>query len=133
MNNPLILDIYSAKEIFIPVSTPKPESMLVLTPAQNRFCIIDAKWSKCHHLLNYKTAWIKIAIETTIGGGEFEYAIVRVGLEKTLNRLAASLLVFVCEFWMHGCAATLDGFHYFEAGIAGNFTHSTYCASRLLE
>ena len=31
------------------------------------------------HLLNYKTTWIKIAIETAIGGGELQDAIVRVG------------------------------------------------------
>ena len=32
-----------------------------------------------HHLLNYKTTWIKIAIESTIGGGELQDAVIRVG------------------------------------------------------
>ena len=44
--------------------------------------VLDVNNDKCfivHHLLNYKTTWIKIAIETTIGGGELQNTIVRVG------------------------------------------------------
>ena len=44
--------------------------------------VLDVDNDKCfiiHHLLNHKTTWIEITIETTIGGGEFEYAVVRVG------------------------------------------------------
>ena len=32
-----------------------------------------------HHLLNHKTAWIEITIETAVGGGELQNAVVRVG------------------------------------------------------
>ena len=40
-------------------------------------------------LLNYKTTWIKIAIETTIGGGEFKNAIVGVGYARRVVLLVA--------------------------------------------
>ena len=36
----------------VAVGTPKPEGMFVLAPAQNGFCIVDAKWSKCHEILH---------------------------------------------------------------------------------
>ena len=35
----------------IPVSTPKPEGMLILAPAQNRKSIVDIEWSKFHHTI----------------------------------------------------------------------------------
>ena len=50
-----------------------------------------------------------------------------------MNGLAALLFVFFCQFWMHRCAATLDGIHYLETGIAGDFMHGTDGSTRLLK
>ena len=46
-------------------------------------------------------------------------------LNKSFNCFAALLFIFLCQFWMHGCAAALDGAYDFEAGITGYLTHST--------
>jgi hypothetical protein len=54
-------------------------------------------------------------------------------LKKSFNCFAALHFIFLCQFWMHGCAATLDGAYDFEAGITGYLTHSTDGTSRLLE
>ena len=43
--------------------------------------VLNVDNDKCfvvHHLLNYKTTWIEIAIESAIGGGELQDAVVRV-------------------------------------------------------
>ena len=37
-------------KILIPVGTPEPEGMLILTPTENRRSIVDIEWSKCHHI-----------------------------------------------------------------------------------
>ena len=42
-----------------------------------------------HHLLNHKTTWIEITIETTIGGGELQNAVVRVGYTTGIVLLVA--------------------------------------------
>ena len=41
--------------------------------------VVIAKCFVVHHLLNYKTTWIEIAIETAVGGGELQDAVVGVG------------------------------------------------------
>ena len=58
------------------------------------FYTFDGFFSKAHiialhHLLNYKTAGIKIAIETTIGGGKLQNAVVRVGYTTGIVLLVA--------------------------------------------
>ena len=40
--------------------------------------VVIAKCFVVHHLLNYKTTWIEIAIETAVGGGELQDAVVGV-------------------------------------------------------
>ena len=54
--------------------------------------VLDVNNDKCfiaHHLLNYKTTGIEIAIESAVGGGKFEYAIVRVGYTAGVVLLVA--------------------------------------------
>ena len=43
-------------------------------------------------LLNNKATWIKIAIEATIGGGELQHAVVRVGYTARVGFAFMALL-----------------------------------------
>ena len=54
--------------------------------------VLDVDNDKCfivHYLLNYKTTGIEITIETTIGGGELQDAVVRVGYTTGIVLLVA--------------------------------------------
>ena len=54
--------------------------------------VLDVDNDKCfivHHLLNYKTTWIEIAIETAIGGGELQHAVVGIGNAARIVLLVA--------------------------------------------